>query len=190
MTTVIGKNISATSSTTHLLNNIEFQDYLLYDTTGIDVEEKGENINKNVPLIEAMKLNQNTEDIPIPERSPRRPVRKDMNISDIRRKQNISDSPCSVLDSSLFEYRNDDSEKSSSESIFSHEGFLEDDPHPCLDEFGLDLEDIDDMDLFLSELDVDENGKSNIIFEVDEVINIVAIHSESDIRSISYISVD
>ncbi|CUM47278.1 uncharacterized protein AC631_01939 [Debaryomyces fabryi] len=191
MTTIIGKNISAASSTAQLLNNIEFQDYLLYDSSsGIDMEGKGENTYKNVPLIEATKLNQNTEDIPIPERSPRRPVRKNMNISDFHPKQNISASPCSVLDSSSFEYRNDDSEKSSNESIFSHEGILEDDQHPILDEFGLDLESIDDLDLFLSELDIDENGKSNIIFEVDEVINIVAIHSKSETRPISYINVN
>ena len=94
-------------------------------------------------------------------------------------KQNISASPCSVLDSSSFEYRNDDSEKSSNESIFSNEGNVGNfNDQPIVDEFGLNLEGIDDLDMFLSEIDIDENGQSNIVFQVEEVINIVAIHSK------------
>ena len=177
MSSVIGNNISASSSTAQLLNSMEFQDYLLYESSsGIDMKEIGEN-TKNISIgIETKNPIQNIDDIPIPQRSPRRPVRKNMNLNV---KQNISASPCSVLDRSSFEYRNDDSEKSSDESIFSNDGFVGSyNEQPIVDEFGLDLEGIDDLDLFLSEIDIDENGQSNIIFQVEEVINIVAIHSK------------
>lgn len=177
MSSVIGKNISASSSTVQLLNNMEFQDYLLYESSsGIDTKEIGENTKNDTIRIETKSSIQNIEDIPIPQRSPRRPVRKNMNLDD---KQNISASPCSVLDSSSFEYRNDDSEKSSDESIFSNDGDIGNyNDQPIVNEFGLDLEGIDDLEMFLSEIDIDENGQSNIIFQVDEVVNIVAIHSK------------
>lgn len=177
MSSVIGNNISASNSTAQLLNNMEFQDYLLYESSsGIDMKETGANTKDGSIEIETDNRSQNIEDISIPQRSPRRPVRQNMNLNG---KQNISASPCSVLDSSSFEYRNDDSEKSSNESIFSSDGVIGDyNDQPNVDEFGLDLDGIDDLDMFLSEIDIDENGQSNIIFQVDEVINIVAIHSK------------
>lgn len=177
MSLMIGKNISASNSTAQLLNNMEFQDYLLYESSsGIDMKETRENTKNGCIGIETKNPNQNIEDIPIPQRSPRRPVRKNMNLNG---KQNISASPYSVLDSSSFEYRNDDSEKSSNESIFSNDAVVGNyNDQPIVDEFGLDLEGIDDLDMFLNEIDIDENGQSNIIFQVDEVINIVAIHSK------------
>lgn len=184
MSSVISLGINRPETSSQLLNSIEFQDYLLYENAA--TEALTETL-KNAPT---SPTGQNIEDIQIPQRSPRRPLRSKCDFADIRGKQNVSASPCSVLDSSSFEYRNDDSEKSSTESIFSDDEIAVYEENVTLDEFGLDLSGIDDMELFLSEIYTDENGPSDIIFEVDDVVNIVAIHSGSDIRPISYIDVN
>lgn len=175
MSLAIAKNFhtsdtSDTSCTTsQVLNNHEFEDYLLYESIS------GADRDTSTIIANAVKEITNN-DIAVPARSPRRPRNATAAMPMMNPKLNISDSPCSILDSSSFEYH-DGSVKSSTESIFSTDDYMNNhEDESKLDEFGLDLEGIDDMDLFLNEIDINEMGESSIVFQIDDVITIVALH--------------
>lgn len=95
------------------------------------------------------------EEIEVPQRSPRRPHGKDNGHEPC-----TTASPSSVLDASSFEpgWRS-----SMDESIFSHDNVSRQE----LDEVFLDDE---DLDVVFREMDDD------IIFEVDDIVNVVGIH--------------
>lgn len=52
----------------------------------------------------------------------------------------------------------------------------------------LDLDDIEDVSLFLDEFELNDDGESNIIFEIDNILTVVAVH-ESQSKNISPLTI-
>ncbi|ODV70529.1 hypothetical protein HYPBUDRAFT_4388 [Hyphopichia burtonii NRRL Y-1933] len=109
------------------------------------------------------------EEIKVPQRSPARLSHNAISeyISQMNSKLKLY-SP-DLTDASSFEDRNDGSDKSISESIFSTESVKQEEP----------ADDIEDWEMLLDEIELDDNGDSNLIFQVDEVVSVVAIHNST-----------
>ncbi|ABN66611.2 hypothetical protein PICST_31800 [Scheffersomyces stipitis CBS 6054] len=181
MTTTAEFNYITLSGSTSSLELSEFQDYLTYSTVMPIFEAPA-------PVQPPRKMSASSEEVP--QRSPARPSKLDFH------KLELPSSPTSrysMSDASSFEEKSTDYSSISEASIFTRTPPSSPGPEIRtnqeveLDEFGLDLNGIDEEELF-EEMQLTENGKSsNVIFEIDTVITVVGIHDGTS--PLSYIHV-
>ncbi|KAK6458701.1 uncharacterized protein RJT20DRAFT_4289 [Scheffersomyces xylosifermentans] len=168
MTTVLENNIP-----NHSLGD-ELADYLIYATI----------TNQEPQIFESIKPIAPKKMADIPQRSPAR-----LTVSNVRKFESfkfetirIDPSQEDVSDTSSFEEtRSTDRSSMSDVSIFSDQTAKGASPNrgssPKLGDDDIDLSDIEDIDELLEELEITEDGKSNIICQIDDVISIVKVHA-------------
>lgn len=145
-----------------------FEDYLLYTNLDSSIADMSTN------MLTAAVAEVDKQDIDIPARSPARisPVTRPRSPERLT-KNNVMPSSPEMSDASSFEYRSYGSHRSSRSSVFSNNDAIDvsDKAHV------IDLDDDDDYELILELLDYIDADEDDIVYNVDEVVNVVGIHS-------------
>ncbi|CUM66224.1 uncharacterized protein PRCAT00003884001 [Priceomyces carsonii] len=160
------------------LEQLNFRDAKCANTGGIITEDMDEcnYIEMNAISSSIVDISTFQDNSFIPRRSPMRPISSTNTIRD-----KSVDSYVSSRDSGSFECNPSSSLGSFEDSIFSHqEEILNNDHCNSTEENFLNLDGIDDIDAFLEEINIDECGNSNVVYNVDELVQVLLVHHPSE----------